>query len=174
MSSPRFLLTLLLAAACTPAQQALTDADRDAVTGQVRDANVALVDALNAHDVPTVLDFYESGPQFEYVGCTQIIPTSDVFRSIVAGYHRARPDVTWEMAVTRLEVLDRNAAVAMLQGESDSLKLFTTRIWRRNADGAWKIAYEHESWPGCKPPALPHPGTIPGDTLLLEPPPEGN
>lgn len=173
MSSPKFLLALLLAAACTPAQQALTDAERDAATGGVRDANVELMDALNAHDVPRILDFYETGPQFEYVGCTQIIPTSDVFRAITNGYHRQRPDVTYEMVVTRLEVLDRNAAVATLQGETDSLAMFTTRIWRRNAEGAWKIAYEHESWPGCKEPVMPHPGTAAGDTASLAPGPIG-
>jgi len=173
MTSSRFLLVLLIAAGCTPTATALSDADRKAITGEVYTANVALVDALNAHDAPQVLDFYEAGPQFQYVGCTSIIQTSAVFGAITTGYLKDKTDVTYEMAVTGLEVLNRDAAVATLQGESDSLKLFTTRVWRRGDNGAWKIAYEHESWPGCKPPSLPHPGTVPGDTTSMNPAPIG-
>jgi len=170
----RFLVPLLLVAACSPASETLSESDRNAVAGEIRAANVALLEALNAHDIPRVLDLYETGPQFHYVGCTNVIQTSAVFGSIVAGYHKSHPDVTYEMAVTGLVVLDRDNGVATLLGESDSLKLFTTRVWRRSEDGSWKVAYEHESWPGCSAPALPHPGTIPGDTLSLEPPPTGD
>jgi len=174
MYARTILSTLLLLAACSPSPGPLSDAERDAIVGEVRTANAALLEALNAHDVERVLAFYEDGPQFRYVGCTSMIQTSDVFRAVITGYHRNRPDVTYEMAVTDLAVLDRNAAVATLLGESASLELFTTRVWRRGEEGSWKIAYEHESWPGCDPPKLPHPGTIPGDTLALEPSPIGN
>jgi ketosteroid isomerase-like protein len=164
----RILLPLLLVAACSPASDALPG-DRKVVADEIRAANVALLDALNAHDIPGVLAFYETGPQFQYVGCTNVIRTSAVFGSIIAGYHRSHPDVTYDMAVIGLEVLDRDGGIATLAGESDSLKLLTTRVWRRGADDAWKVAYEHESWPGCEPPALPHPGTAVGDTATLEP-----
>ncbi|HKJ01050.1 MAG TPA: nuclear transport factor 2 family protein [Longimicrobiales bacterium] len=173
MTVSRFLLVLLLATGCTPASTALSDAGRKAVADEVRAANGALVDALNAHDADGVLALYETGPQFQYVGCTSVIPTSDVFGSITRGYLRQHPDVTYGMVVTALEVLDRDVAVSTLQGESDSLQLFTTRVWRRGEDGSWKVAYEHESWPGCKAPTMPHPGTAPGDTAGLEPAPIG-
>jgi len=173
MTASRFLLVLLLATGCTPASTALSDAERKAATDEVRAANGALLDALNAHDADRVLALYETGPQFQYVGCTSVIPTSDVFASITRGYLRQHPDVTYRMTVTALQVLDRDVAVSTLQGESGSLQLFTTRVWRRSEDGAWKVAYEHESWPGCNPPAMPHPGTAPGDTTSLQPGPIG-
>ena len=169
----RSLVPLLLLAACSPTSNTLSESDSRAVVAEVTSANMELLEALNAHDAPAVLAFYETGPQFQYIGCTSIVPTSDVFGAITAGYLRMRPDVTYEMTVTGLQVLNRNAAVATLTGESDSLKLFTTRVWRRGDDDRWKIAYEHESWPGCDPPPLPHPGTIPDDTRLLDPPPTG-
>jgi ketosteroid isomerase-like protein len=166
----RILLPLLLAAACSPAPDALPG-DPKAVAAEIRAANAALLDALNAHDIPGVLAFYETGPQFRYVGCTNVIQTSAVFGSIITGYHRSHPDVTYDMAVIGVEVLDRDGGIATLSGESDSLELLTTRVWRRGADGAWKVAYEHESWPGCEPPVRPHPGTAVGDTAALETPP---
>ena len=173
MSSKSLLSALLLAAACTPAGAPTSGPERDEAAEEIGSANMALIGALNAHDADSILSFYDSTASFTYLGCTSMLQGGHTFAGIVRGYHKMRPDVTWEVGISSLDVLDADVAVVSLQGESDSLQLFTTRVWKRGEDGRWRVAYEHESWPGCSPPRAPHPGINPGDSLSMDFPDPG-
>lgn len=174
MNSVRLLPALLLAAACAPAPATLTDAARAAAAEEVRAATFALQDALNAHEPEAILAFYRLDGDFTYVGCTNYMFGGDLFGTIVGTYHQQNPDVVYDLAVQSLQVLAPDVAVVSLQGTGGQvMKLFVTRALRRDDAGRWVIVHEHESWPGCSDPTPPHPGTAPGDSLVLTPTVEG-
>jgi hypothetical protein len=87
----------------------------------------------------------------------------EAFSSRVGVYYEANPEVEFHQEVLRVQVLSPTVAVAALTGgSSEAEALFWTEVLVREADG-WKIAHEHESWPGCSPPSSPHPFTVPGE-----------
>lgn len=174
MTRIRFLPLAVLVAACTSGAS-LSDSQKQAVDREVREVSAALVDALNAHDADAILGFYSLDDDFTYVGCTGFTFQASVFESLLRGYHRAHPDAETAMSVQRLRVLTPETAVVSLQGPSGDLEaLFTTRVLQKNAQGEWKVVYEHESWPDCSEPVRPHPGSAPGDSVPLAPIGEGS
>lgn len=170
---PKHLLPLLLLAAACSAPEGLSDADRQGIEAQVRAATAELQSALNAHDPDAILAHYSLDVDFVYVGCTNSMFGGELFGNIVGQYHRTNTEATYEYAVQSVRVLGPASAVVSLQGAAGPLEMFVTRALVRGDDGAWRIAYEHESWPGCAAPRAPHPGTAPGDTSLVLPEGEG-
>jgi hypothetical protein len=163
------LALVLLTVACTRAPGPLTDAERAAVSREVRETSEALVSALNTHQAEEILAFYALDEDFVYVGCTSVMSGGGLFGTILKSYHRDNPQATYPMSVQSVLVPARDVAVVQLRGTGAGLDLFTTRVLQREPDGRWLIGYEHESWPGCASPQAPHPGTAAGDTVPMEP-----
>lgn len=159
-SRPLALLAAF-AAACTPATPSLSDAQRAAVEEEARQASVALVDALNAHDADAILAFYALDDDFTQVACTSFIRGGEGFRAITRSLHAGYRDAVYRMDIRRVRVLGPDEAVVFLSGTMLA-ELFVTRVLQRGDDGRLRVVWEHESWPGCPETAAPHPGTGPG------------
>lgn len=155
---------LFVATSCSPAPTSLTQGERAAVEAEARATGEALLEALNAHEVDRILAFYDRGDDFTYVACTRVMKGGAGLDPVLRALHHATRDDVYEMDITRVRVVDRNAAVLLFEG-TFSGPLFVSRLVEKGADGAWRITYEHESWPGCEGPDTPHPGTAPGDTV---------
>lgn len=164
MTASRLLPLLLAVSACTPPPAPFTDADREAAEAEVRAVSEALVDALNAHDADAILAFYALDDDFTQVACTDMLFGGRGFEALTRSLHANYEDAVYRMDVRGVRVLGPDAAVVSLQGTMLA-PLFVTRVLRREDDGRWLVAWEHESWPGCSAPAAPHPGTAPGDTI---------
>jgi hypothetical protein len=157
-------LFLFATLACAPASEEL-DPDRvQALKLEVQQTLSDLTEAMNRHDPNEVLSYYRSGEEFLYLGCTDVLLGWQAFSVRAGNYYRANPDVVFQQEVIRIQVLSPSVAVAALRGSSSEVEaLFWTQVLVKE-DGAWGIAYEHESWPGCSPPPVPHPFTTPADT----------
>lgn len=160
-------LPLLLAAACAPSTSPPTQAgSADPVKEEVAAAVSAVTDsitaAMNAHDADRILAFFDPGPDFVYVSCTDVVFGGEMFANITRSLHAQRKGVTYDITPIGTTVLGPDAAVVALRTEStDTLAsnpVFTTRALSKGTDGKWRIVYQHQSWPGCKPPRPPHPG----------------
>jgi len=160
--------------ACQPQSGPLTDQTRQDVDAQVRAASAALVDAMNVGDAPTVLAFYQDGPSFVYLGCTDYILGGESFRRMVGPYYRADQPRDFALGIVAAQVLGPDQAVVSLQGSSaNGSALFLTQVWIRE-DGAWRVSLEHASWPGCPEPRGPHPFTAAPEGAALQPGTPGN
>lgn len=157
-----FVLSLLVApvvASCAPSAAPLSEEDRRVVVEQVTQAIGQLREAMNAHDAERVLSFYELGPEFVYVSCTELF-LGTRYRTVASLYFRPSRGVVFEQELIQVRVLGPDAAVATLRGSSDRAPhLLWTQVWRRDADRGWIIAQAHQSWPDCLEPPNPHPGT---------------
>ncbi len=164
------LLLLVFLASCTPAPAPLTDADREAISTEIRAASQALGDAMNAHEPERILGFYDLDPGFVYVGCTEYLFGGEAFTNVVRDYHLQHRGNRYDADVRGIRVLGPDVAVVSLQGTSSpDVVVFTTRVLGRDDDGRWRIEWEHESWPGCSAPSAPHPGTAPEDEFFSQP-----
>lgn len=168
----RLVASLLLAplvASCAPSATPLTEKDRQAIVEEVTEAVGRLRDAMNAHDAERVMSFYDIGPDFIYVSCTDFF-LGTRYRTVASLYFRPSRGVTFEQELVQVKVLAPDAAVATIRGSSSQAPhLFWTQVWVRKADGGWIITQAHQSWPGCLEPRSPHPGTAISDsTDLLE------
>jgi len=151
------LLLALVSAACTASP--IAEADREAVVQEVRTAVEGLTDAMNAQDAERVLSFYDLGPDFVYLSCTEFFFGSR-FRAVADLYYRPSRGVTFEQELVQVDVLSHDAAVATIRGSSSrAAHLFWTQVWVRNAENGWSITHVHQSWPDCAEPRTPHPGT---------------
>jgi len=157
-------LLLVLAAGCSPATTSLPQGERATVEAAARAMGEALLEALNAHEVDRILAFYDRGDDFTYVACTRVMRGGAGLDPVLRALHHATRDDAYEMDIARVRVVDRTAAVLLFEGTFTG-PLFVSRLVEKGADGAWRITYEHESWPGCEGPDTPHPGTAPGDTV---------
>jgi hypothetical protein len=82
----------------------------------------------------------------------------DFFSTLVAPYYRAATDVTFQREILQIQLVGTDVAVVTLRGSSsEAPALFWTQVLVREEGGAWLIAHEHESWPGCDEPAPLHP-----------------
>lgn len=139
--------------------EALSPTEEEALAAEVRQMVGALVAAMNAHDPATALAFYEDSPKFLYVGCTDLMAGSRLFKGIV-GPFLENPEVSFREEILQVRVLDVKTAIVTTRAASHVRDgIFTTRVLVRGEDGGWRIRHEHASWPGCKDPAPPHPGT---------------
>lgn len=160
-------LSILSVCACIPEPATLDQAQEEALATEVRETLAGLTEAMNDHDPERVLAFYRQDEEFIYVGCTYFMFGWETFSPRAGSYYIANPEVTFERELTQLQVLSPTVAVAALRGGStEAESLFWTEVLVKE-DGVWKIAHEHESWPGCSPPPTPHPFTTPSDTSLM-------
>ena len=169
-------LVVVAAAACAPAASTLSDQDREVLVAEVRSTTDSLTEALQAHDVDRILAFFDLDGAFVYAACTEFRYGGDLHASVTGSYHAARKDVTYEFRVTSARVLGPTTAVVTLESDSSeptaSNPVLTTNVLDKGADGRWRVAHQHQSWPGCRPPAAAHPmttpdevGSEPGDTI---------
>ena len=118
-----------------------------------------LNEAMNSGDSDAVVGFFRESDEFLYLGCTEIVLGWDGFSRRAATYHQGNPEVVFEQEVVQIQVLSPTVAVAAIRGGStDAEALFWTEVLVKE-NGEWVIAHEHESWPGCSPPSVPHPFT---------------
>jgi ketosteroid isomerase-like protein len=163
-------LPLLLAAACAPgapppAQSGSADPVKQEVAAAVSAATDSLTAAMNAHDADRILAFFDLGPDFVYVSCTDVVFGGEMFGNITRSLHAQRKGVTYKVTPANTTVLGPDAAVVSIRTESSdtlaSNPVLTTRALSKGVDGQWRIVYQHQSWPGCKAPRAPHPGMSP-------------
>lgn len=160
MSHRSVILVAVLLAACAPQGPEITDAARDAATRGVRDTVERLFDALNAHDADRVLSHYQKSDDFAYIGVTDVEIGWETFAMRTRQWHMTHTGTTFEHQLLHVHVLSPTVAVAIVRGSSsDAPQLTWTYVFVRDG-GDWKIAHEHEAWPGSAPRELrPHPGT---------------
>lgn len=153
-------IVVLLAAACRTGAPALGEAERAVVVREVRRAIDDLFTGMNAHDADAVLDRYRTGDDFAYVGVTDPQVGPEPFTAHTRAWHQTHPDVQFEHEIVHIQVLNSTAAVAVVRGSStEAPTLVWTQVYVRDGDGVWRIAHEHEAWPGSEPARGPHPGT---------------
>lgn len=134
-------------------------ARRDALAVEVREAVEGLTDAMNGHDPQQIFAYFRQEAEFLYVGCTDLLPGWNVFSQRVGPYYENNPEVTFEREILQIQVLSPTVAVVSLRTRStENQDLFATDVLVKEG-GAWKVAHEHESWPGCKAPTEAHPFT---------------
>ena len=161
------ILAIPLAVACSPEPEHITQAEKDALAVEVRETLSGLTEAMNSHDPDRVMAYFRQSEEFLYLGCTYFMLGWETFSPRVWSYHVANPKVIFQQEVVSIQVLSPTVAVAALQGGSTEAEaLFWTEVLIKE-DGAWLIAQEHESWPGCAPPPNPHPFTAAEDTTGL-------
>lgn len=155
------LLAVLVLTACQPPAFASDDPE-DRVRNEVRAAAEALLAAKNLPDGEAAVAFYQDGPQFTYLGCTEFIVGGEAFNRLLAPAYDRRAPGAFRMQVTDIKVTGPEAAVVQLVGSTDTQPhLFATQLWVR--DDGWKVALEHASWPGCRVPPGAHPFTTPSE-----------
>jgi ketosteroid isomerase-like protein len=131
----------------------MTDAARDAISVDVREAVDEYFSALNAHDVERVFASYLQTENFAYLGVTNILAGWDAFSRTVANWFRNRPDITFEYEIALIQVLSPAVAVASVHASSTEQEwLLFTQVYVSNDAGRWVIAHEHVSWPGAEAP----------------------
>jgi hypothetical protein len=163
------VLSLLAVSACGPVSEESDQSQLDTLRAEVQKTLSDLTEAMNQHDPDAIFRYYRSGEEFLYLGCTDVLLGWRAFSIRVGSYYRANPDVTFQQEVIRIQVLSPSVAVAALRGSSsDAEALFWTQVLVKE-DGEWRITYEHESWPGCSPPPVAHPFTVPSDSVGLLP-----
>lgn len=152
-----------LVAGCGPAPEVAPDAlpqsDLQEITAQVDSTVASLYEAMNAHDDERVMAHYLPTDDFLYVGVSDAVQGWQAFSSIMAPWYRAHPDVVFEYQVMHIQVLSRGTATVTVRGSSTEAPHL---MWTRtlvNHEGQWRIALEHESWPGGEAPSGNHPGT---------------
>jgi ketosteroid isomerase-like protein len=159
-------ILVLLALGCGPEQASLSPGERDRVTTEARAAGQALLSALNSHDPDAILAHYDLGEDFTYVACTNVMSGGRGMEPLLRALHGAYKADSYEMDVTRVQVLAPGAAVVFFQG-SFRVPLFVSRVFRKGDDGRWRVTWEHESWPGCSGPTEAHPGADPSDAANM-------
>ncbi|MDH5588636.1 MAG: SgcJ/EcaC family oxidoreductase [Gemmatimonadota bacterium] len=164
MSASRSIFALTLAAltvaGCDSPGAYPSREGRDAIVAEVTGVMQDLTRAMNAHDAEEVLAFYGRTEDFTYLGCTEFILGGSAFAGTVAPFYAAHPEVVFEQEIVGVQVAGPDAAVVTQRGaSSEAGALFWTRLVLRGEDGRWRIAMEHESWPGCEEPRGPHPFT---------------
>lgn len=146
----------------TPAQGA---ADAATITKEADNAVNDLFDAMNSHDPGRIADHYLLDSAFAYLECTEFRMGGDGYRRLIHDWYPMHNDVTFRHVILHTIVLAPTVAVVSSQGSaSDAGALFWTQVVKKDTDGKWRIAYEHESWAGCPKPAAPHPMTT--DTTM--------
>ena len=162
-------LPLILATACRSDGESFGQEQAEALEVEVRETLAGLTEAMNQHDPDRVLGYYKESERFLYLGCTYFMLGWETFSPRAWSYHVANPQVVFHQEVVEVQVVGPTVAVAALQGgSSEAEALFWTEVLVKE-DGAWKITYEHESWPGCPPPPTPHPFTTGEDMPGMEP-----
>jgi uncharacterized protein (TIGR02246 family) len=141
---------------------ALTQAQKYSLSAEVRGVMEELNAAMNAHDPDRLFKLYLDSEAFVYVGCTDPLFGFESFSVRVGPYYRANSDVTFEQEILQIQILNGGAAVVTMRGSSsEAPALFWSEVLVKGNDGAWRIAHEHESWPGCPDPAPLHPTGMP-------------
>jgi hypothetical protein len=137
----------------------LTQVQKDALVVEAMEAIDSLTAAMNSHDPDRVMGYFRQSEEFLYLGCTDFMLGWDTFSPRLWSYTVANPQVTFQRDVVAVQVLSPTVAVAALRGASTEAEaLFWTEVLVKE-DGAWLVAQEHESWPGCPPPPMAHPFT---------------
>jgi hypothetical protein len=148
----------------------LDPAREAALREEVRGTLYGLTEAMNSHDPDQIFRYYRGDGEFLYLGCTEIVLSWEAFSDRARTFYRANPEVTFQQEVVRIQVLSPTVAVAASRGGStDAEDLFWTQVLVRGSEG-WRVAYEHESWPGCSPAPAAHPFTTP-DSMSGDVPP---
>lgn len=139
--------------------ETLTSAEREALAAEVRQIISDLLSAMNAHQPASALALYDDSPDFLYVGCTDLMAGPKLFKGIV-GPLLENPEVSFRAEILRVQILDARTAIVTTREASHAQDgIFTTRVLVKGEEGGWRIRHEHSSWPGCKQPPPPHPGT---------------
>ncbi|MGD2134837.1 MAG: nuclear transport factor 2 family protein [Gemmatimonadales bacterium] len=153
------LIAALAALGCSARPGQLGEAERAVIVRDVRQAIDDLFAAMNAHDADAVLAHYRAVDDFAYVGVTDLQVGPEPFSARMRTWHDAHPDVVFDHQIVHIQVLSPTVAVAVVRGSSTDAEVLTwTQVFVRD-DGAWRIAHEHEAWPGSEPTRGPHPGT---------------
>ncbi|MGD2124153.1 MAG: nuclear transport factor 2 family protein [Gemmatimonadota bacterium] len=154
-------------AACEPVQDSLDRSQKEILTAEVLESLTGLTTAMNAHDPDQVFEYYRQNEDFLYLGCTDLMAGWETFSPRASSYYMANPLVTFQRETVHVQILSPAVAVATLRGSSSEVEaLFWTQVLVKE-EGTWRIAHEHESWPGCSPPSGSHPLTSPADTVGL-------
>jgi ketosteroid isomerase-like protein len=120
----------------------------------------ALFDGVRAGDPDAVMAAYSRGDGFVYVGCTTARLGIEAMERMTAMYHgqAGARSATYELLSVR--PVGADAAVVTARGSVGGAgSLHWTWVLEREAEG-WRIAHEHESWPGCEAPST-HPAMEP-------------
>lgn len=157
------VLSSLLVVSCQSNPGPLDQERKNAIIREVEETLSGLTQAMNSQEAEEVLGYFRESEEFLYLGCTDYLMGWEAFSRRVGFYYEANPEVEFHQEILRVQVLSPTVVVAALTGGSTKAEaLFWTEVLVREADG-WKIAHEHESWPGCPAPSSPHPFTVPGE-----------
>lgn len=159
---------LLVACQKAPSGSPQSKTDDAKVSAQADKAVDELFDAMNAHDPERIADHYLLDSAFAYMECTEFRMGGEGYGRLIHDWYPTHKDVTFTHVILHTIALAPTVAVVSSQGSaSDAGALFWTQVLKQGTDGKWRVAYEHESWPGCPNPAAPHPmsmdTTAPGD-----------
>ena len=153
------VLTIPLAFACGQGSGSFDQAQKDALAVEIRETLIGLTEAMNSHDPEELFKYYRNSEEFLFLGCTDFMLGWSAFSPRVESYYAQKTDVVFNQEVVRIQLLSPTvAAVALRGGSTDSEALFWTEVLVKEG-GGWVIAHEHQSWPGCSPPAAAHPFT---------------
>lgn len=152
---------LLVACQNAPSGSAQGSKTDDAkITAQADRAVDELFDAMNSHDPDAISGHYLLDSAFAYLECTEFRMGGEGYGRLIHDWYPEHKDVTFKHVILHTMVLAPTVAVVSSRGSaSDAGELFWTQVLKKDTDGSWRVAYEHESWAGCPKPAAPHPMT---------------
>jgi ketosteroid isomerase-like protein len=146
------------AAACQRPTTEMTESDRDAIAGQVREAVDAYFAAQNSNDAEEVFQTYLHSEDFAYLGVNDVFVGWEGFSAMVTNWFRNRPDIKFEHQTQLIQVMSPSVAVATVRASSTEQEfLLFTQVYVKNDAGRWVVAHEHVSWPEAPAPRR-HPG----------------
>ncbi len=158
---------LLVACQSAPSDSAQATLDVAKITSQADQAVNDLFDAMNAHDPERIAGYYLLDKEFAYLECTEFRMGGEGYGRLIRDWFPAHKDVTFKHLILHTVALAPTVAVVSSRGSaSDAGELFWTQVLKKDTDGKWRVAYEHESWAGCPKPAAPHPMTM--DTAMSD------
>jgi ketosteroid isomerase-like protein len=139
------------AAGCRPGGDVPGEAERARLVAEAEATVAGLFEALNAGDPEGVLDHYLPTEDFIQIACTTIRPGFAQRERVVRQLYGEAREQPIEAQVVSVQPLGRRSATVAARGRGgDGTSLFWTFVLVRDEGGAWRIAQEHQSWPGCR------------------------
>jgi len=131
-----------------------TDADKDAISKEVKDQFTQLISALNQSNLGVWSEFYSQDHFLSAIVSTDYYATKSAWVDTIANYFSMRESQQvepFEVQVTALApelvllTSQEKIEMQLKDGKIFKYKHVFTLIWKKEQDG-WKILHSHESW----------------------------